>query len=486
MKIVHCTFAWLIQIVIGVVALELATSAGEPLDVRGADSDRVEIQRLLRGFHPQGDDLRVLERHIRNLDSDEFLARDRAMRDLLRLPIIPPDLLANMSSEGSTEVRLATRRLQRAQSASKTDRLLQSAYATILRRRWGGLSSELLDSLRFAGQVSTRRLGQRALAATVDGDDVSVLRSALNHDSPIVRRAAAMALSELLGDKSIDDLLPMVRDRDAKVRLEVAVALVNLGRQEALGPLVELLEHDVFLIRWQASEVLVASTGESLDYRPAAQPSARRAGVEGWRTWLAKTAPSCKLTFPVELPTQLRLFNGQDFTGWVAYTRELTEPEEVWSVHDGLLTTKAKQIGDLRTRDAFGDYRLSFQWRMPSAAGDSGIGVALVDASSQQPIYLEVQLHPNNSGDLYVIGGLHAKSGGEPIDSRAAKWGQSNERYRQWNDMEIVVRGGSVTVAVNGEIQNEAHECPVEPSHIMIRNQGSVVQFSNIVLTPLE
>jgi hypothetical protein len=155
-------------------------------------------------------------------------------------------------------------------------------------------------------------------------------------------------------------------------------------------------------------------------------------------------------------------------------------------IRDGILESKAKQFGDLRTRDAFEDYRLALQWRMPKVSGDSGIGVALLDANSHTPAYLEVQLHPNNSGDIYVVGGMRAESRGEPIDSRAVKWLQSNEHYRQWNDMEIVVSGGDVTVAVNGEIQNHASQCPQAPSHILVRNEGSTVQFRNIILEPLE
>ena len=460
--------------------------AGEVGDESLLELDDASIARILKGFRPEGEALVKLRRLLHDLDASEFLVRDHAMNKLLLYPVIPRTMLDELSTTGSTEVRLAVRRLRASQSPERIDLLLRSAYAAIERRTIRGKCGELLASLPFNVHKSTYRRGQTAIASTVEPSDSTTLRAALAARSPLIRRTAATILGDLSGVDAVDDLRPLLRDNDASVRLDVAIALGNLGRTESLLPLIDLLENEVFVIRWKASVALAGFVGESRGYNPAATRKAREASVRNWRTWLTQHASSVRLTTPIEVPAKVALFNGQDFTGWTPVGEEAADPNDVWEIRDGVLTAIPRKSGDLRTVAAFEDYRFNLSFRMPSVAGDSGVGVCLRDPSSNRPVYLEVQLHPGNCGDFYMINGFQAWAAGQPIGFRAVKWNESNERYQKWNQLEITVVSGSARVSVNGEVQNQADKLPAGASHVLLRNEGSMVEFRDVTLEPLE
>jgi len=143
--------------------------------------------------------------------------------------------------------------------------------------------------------------------------------------------------------------------------------------------------------------------------------------------------------------------------------------------------------GYLRTKEAFADYVLSLQWRMPTNTSDSGVGLMMTGPDQATPSCLEVQIHAANSGDFYIIGGFHAEAAGQKIPFRSNKLQPSNEKPPgEWNTMEMLVSGGNVEVKINGLVQNKATGCARQPGKINLRNEGSPVEFRNILLLPLE
>ena len=453
-----------------------------------APLERETIIDFLRGFAPDEQQRVQLRSLLQNLDADEFVSRDASMRELLLRPVIPPNMLDDAQESGSTEVRLAIRRLRQSQNPERIEGLLQHAYASITQQHYQGLCTEVLGSLTFAGRGTTIRGGQAALKATVTRDDVAILRHRLDDTSPVLRRTAAVALAGVTQDAAADGLLSLLNDPMAIVRLEVAVALGNAGRRESLKTLIELLNNERLVIRWRSSAALRALTGTSFGYRPTAVSSERRVAAQKWLQWLHTEGDSITLNFPVESPSHIDLLSGNSFSNWIAYSKTgRVSPEQIWEVRDGQLFTKPNQHGDLRTRDAFGDYRLSFDWRMPRGIGDSGVGVMLTDRDNVNPSYLEVQLHTDNAGDLRPIGSFSGWSRGQPIQFRATKRQKSNERHGGlWNHIVIIVDGRDVRVAVNGVMQNEANRGPDKPGHILLRHEGSQVEFRNVHLVPLE
>ena len=56
----------------------------------------------------------------------------------------------------------------------------------------------------------------------------------------------------------------------------------------------------------------------------------------------------------------------------------------------------------------------------------------------------------------------------------------------QWNDYEIIAKGGTVTLRLNGQQVNQATECDVVAGPILLTAEGNPIQFRNIELVPSE
>ena len=64
------------------------------------------------------------------------------------------------------------------------------------------------------------------------------------------------------------------------------------------------------------------------------------------------------------------LFDGKTLTGWRGYKTE--EIGAGWKVQDGALVLTAAKSGDLVTKEEFGDFEFSAEWKVTEAA-NSGI-----------------------------------------------------------------------------------------------------------------
>jgi hypothetical protein len=131
------------------------------------------------------------------------------------------------------------------------------------------------------------------------------------------------------------------------------------------------------------------------------------------------------------------LFNGKDLTGWTYHLRDPdAKMEDVWRVEDGVLICKGRPIGYIRTKEDYGDYVLTLQWRWPagSEGGNSGV---LVHTSTPGAIGVlkivvpagEAITFVNESSDVHTVtadesslprGGDYFSSGGHESE-RAAR-----------------------------------------------------------------
>lgn len=189
----------------------------------------------------------------------------------------------------------------------------------------------------------------------------------------------------------------------------------------------------------------------------------------------------------------IRLFNGRDLEGWSVVADEKGgDSAETWSVADGVLRCKGRPIGYVRTDKEFGDYTLTLEWRWPAGTQKGNSGV-LVHTSTPRaigvwPKSIEVQLAKDNAGDFWIIGTELN------VPDEASR--KSDRRYRnltddsekpagEWNHMEIVCRGATIQVKVNGHLVNEATNCSVTRGAICLQSEGTPIEFRKIVLTPL-
>ena len=198
---------------------------------------------------------------------------------------------------------------------------------------------------------------------------------------------------------------------------------------------------------------------------------------------------------------RIALFNGKDLSGWQHYLWDSANKREdtvtpmsaVWSVKDGILYCKGKPTGYIRTEKEYENYRLTLEWRWPEGTtrGNNGVLVHTTtkNALGQWPKSIEVQLALGEAGDFWVIGtDLDVENEAARKEGRRHKnlTDGSEKPVGQWNKMEIVAKGNTLTVYVNGVLVNKATNLTQSKGAISLQSEGAPAMFRNIYLEPLK
>ena len=85
----------------------------------------------------------------------------------------------------------------------------------------------------------------------------------IEHDKPLVRQKAAIALGQIGGPEAFELLVAALKEGDGTTRVGAAIGLEHLGDPRAVEPLVGALEDSDDLVRELAAEAL-----EALGWRP--------------------------------------------------------------------------------------------------------------------------------------------------------------------------------------------------------------------------
>ena len=201
------------------------------------------------------------------------------------------------------------------------------------------------------------------------------------------------------------------------------------------------------------------------------------------------TAPA--LSGPLGEPVQL--FNGKDLDGWVWYQRPPKEGQppvvgidEVWSVRDGLLHTKGKPTGYIRTEREFDNYVLTVEQRHV-AKGNGGILFALSGPDKIWPRCLEAQGAKGEEGDIRNIAEFKLTMDESRVEpKRLKRIGPSSEKPPgEWETIVVVVDHGTATVTVNGVFQNIARSDESLAGKIGLQSEGGEMEFRRIEVAPI-
>jgi hypothetical protein len=193
---------------------------------------------------------------------------------------------------------------------------------------------------------------------------------------------------------------------------------------------------------------------------------------------------------PVTKPTAL--FNGRDFTGWTFNTPPAADgstpdPAETWSVRDGVIDCTGTPTCYIRTTRAYRDFQLHIEWRWTAAPGNSGVFVHAVGPDKIWPAALELQNLRNKAGDVYLLGGSsvaeYTDKSGPPRMLKQAP--VSEKPAGEWNAFDAVCNGDTLTLHVNGVLQNKVTGALPAAGFIGIQSEGAPVEYRNITLTPL-
>lgn len=108
------------------------------------------------------------------------------------------------------------------------------------------LRERALRLLRHATLSDEPAIVSNAIEALAEVDPTTsedAFRRALTNESPLVRYSGAVALGETRARRSIDRIVPLLRDADARVRLGAAFACYRLGRKQAARILIDALNN---------------------------------------------------------------------------------------------------------------------------------------------------------------------------------------------------------------------------------------------------
>lgn len=194
------------------------------------------------------------------------------------------------------------------------------------------------------------------------------------------------------------------------------------------------------------------------------------------------------------MPGEVTLFNGENTSGWTAISPEASsnhrDPAATWKVVDGVLVCSGAPAGYLRTNEDYTNYVLRLQWRfnpVTKQAGNSGVLLRMIGEDKVWPKSVEAQLQSGNAGDFWNIDNFRMTTDPARTSGRnTKKLLMAENPVGEWNDYEIIVDGGEVTLWVNGELVNRATDVEEVAGKICLQAEGAEIHFRDIRLAEIK
>jgi hypothetical protein len=235
------------------------------------------------------------------------------------------------------------------------------------------------------------------------------------------------------------------------------------------------------------------------------------------------------------------LFNGKDLTGWYTYFagRGKNGPaDDLVRVHDGVIHIYPEgkdgarlPMGYLATEKAYSFYHLRFEYKWGTrrfaprtkAPRDSGLIYHFVGKDQVWPRGVECQVQEGDTGDLYTVAGTRVTTTVDPRKNKAAGPGYGESTYLDpgqggvihtqgnkgitrviksagaekdgWNQVEVIVKGGSTVHVVNGKVVNRCTDirqrtedgawAPLTAGRLLLQAEAAEVMYRNIAVRPV-
>ncbi|GHU90480.1 hypothetical protein FACS1894155_08910 [Bacteroidia bacterium] len=197
-------------------------------------------------------------------------------------------------------------------------------------------------------------------------------------------------------------------------------------------------------------------------------------------------------SFSLHAQKTIDLFNGKDLSNWGFVLQDNKTNTGIFSVKDGVIHITGTPFGYMYTKEKYSNFRLHVEWRWPQEATNSGIFLFVQSDNKVWPNAIECQLKAGSAGDFVLLGGsdiaeFKTKPGEErPKFPSVGKFNPTPEMTTgEWNNADITCKDGTITVYINGVLQNKGTKSMHKTGHIGLQSEGKDIQFRNVRLTPL-
>jgi len=188
-----------------------------------------------------------------------------------------------------------------------------------------------------------------------------------------------------------------------------------------------------------------------------------------------------------------------ELAGWKFFGEDpQAKPGDIWKLSaDGVLACRGKPKGYIATQKDYTDFTLRLEWRWPKGKpGSGGVLVRMTGPDKIWPKCLEAQINAGSAGDFWGLDGYElsgpagrSKSLTHPQFGKLTnvqKAASVEKPAGEWNRYEIVAKGDTVVLTINGQEVNRATRCDVVPGKILLTAEGDEYFFRNVELIPAE
>ena len=196
------------------------------------------------------------------------------------------------------------------------------------------------------------------------------------------------------------------------------------------------------------------------------------------------------------------LFNGKDLTGWTSADGKPVTATTGWIVEEGGVLHRAAKGGDIFTAEEYGDYELTWEWKI-AAAGNSGLKYRVLQYPGKGNLGCEYQMLDDAKHPDGKIGPHRQTAALYDILPPAAD--KPLKPVGEWNASKIIVKGNTFEHWLNGtkvlsvDLSSETFKAARAKSkfknvpqfaenakgRIMLQDHGDEAWFRNIALKPL-
>jgi hypothetical protein len=210
----------------------------------------------------------------------------------------------------------------------------------------------------------------------------------------------------------------------------------------------------------------------------------------------------------------VHLLNGADLNSFYSYFKEYgvqKDPDQVFTITNGMLRISGRHLGYLATRTNFSDYKLmaEFKWgrlawgKRIAKTRNSGI---LVHATGVDKLWMrsfECQIQEGATGDVVLQSGAQLKVGDETKFVAWATFERPGKQpwhdelgfrgpnevenpYGEWNTMEMLCDSDLLKVTVNGKVTVDGRGANPQSGQILLQSNEAEIFFRRLDLYPIK